>query len=78
MRSRNVLETLMAIEVMLSGIVLIFASASLEMDDVSGLVMALTVLVVAAAESCIGLGMLVSYYGLAGSVSGKGLRLVRV
>lgn len=73
----NVLEVLLSVEVMLSGIIISFIFASLEMDDVGGLVMGLMVLVVAAAESCVGLGVLVSYYGLSGTIVSKRLRLVR-
>lgn len=77
MKGKRVLEVLLAIEVMLSGLILGFVSLSLEMDEVSGLVMSLMILVVAAGESCIGLGILVSYYALSGGASSKKLRLIR-
>lgn len=77
LRSGYLIEILLAVEVMLGGLVLAFIGVSVEIDDVGGVVLGLVILVVAAAESCVGLGILVSYYGLAGSVSSRGLRLIR-
>lgn len=64
----NLIILLMNIEMMLLSITLFFVSASVYLDDVVGFIMGLMVLTVAAAESSIGLAILVSYYRLRGGI----------
>ena len=65
---RNILIVLMSIELMLLAINLNFAIFSNSIDDIIGQVFALLVLTVAAAESAIGLAILVIYYRLRGNI----------
>ena len=65
---RNILIVLMSIELMLLAINLNFVIFSNSIDDIIGQVFALLVLTVAAAESAIGLAILVIYYRLRGNI----------
>jgi NADH:ubiquinone oxidoreductase subunit K len=65
---RNILILLIAIELLLLAVNLFFVVSSIRLDDMSGQVMALYVLTVAAAESAIGLALLVVFFGVRGSV----------
>jgi len=66
---QNVLIIFMAIELMLLSINLNFIVSSVILDDLYGQLFALFILTVAAAESAIGLAILVSYYRVRGSIS---------
>lgn len=66
---KNIIVILMCIELMLLGINLHFIIYSVYLDDLLGQVFALFVLTVAAAESAIGLAILVVYYRLRGTIS---------
>ena len=59
---KNIIILLMSIELMLLSINLNFVTFSVFLDDLVGQVFALFVLTVAAAESAIGLAILVAYY----------------
>ena len=59
---KNIIILLMSIELMLLSINLNFVTFSVFLDDLMGQVFALFVLTVAAAESAIGLAILVAYY----------------
>lgn len=65
---KNILIILMSIELMLLAINLNFIIFSNSIDDIIGQVFALLVLTVAAAESAIGLAILVIYYRLRGNI----------
>lgn len=65
---RNLLLLLMSLEIVLFAINLIFVVFSFYMDDSTGQIFALVVLTVAAAESAIGLALLVIYYRLRGII----------
>lgn len=65
---RNTIVILMCIELMLLGININFIVFSVYLDDLLGQVFSLFVLTVAAAESAIGLAILVIYYRISGSV----------
>lgn len=60
----NFLSTLFAIEVMLLGCTLTFAFAAKILSHPEGYIYAVTVLVLAAAESVVGLGLLITIYRL--------------
>jgi NADH-quinone oxidoreductase subunit K len=66
---RNIIILLMAIELLLLAVNLFFVVRSMRLDDLGGQIMALYVLTVAAAESAIGLSLLVVFFGVRGSIS---------
>ena len=66
---KNIIIVLMSIELMLLSINMNFIIFSVYLDDVIGQIFALFVLTVAAAESAIGLAILVVYYRIKGLVS---------
>ena len=66
---KNVLIILMTFELILLSISMNFIIFSIYLDDLTGQLFALFILTVAAAESSIGLALLVSYYRVRGSVS---------
>lgn len=66
---KNIIVILMSIELMLLSVNMNFIIFSLYLDDMVGQLFALFVLTVAAAESAIGLGLLVVYYRLRGIIS---------
>jgi len=65
---KNILIVLMSIELMLLGLNLNFVIFSVIIDDIIGQIFTLMVLCVAAAESAIGLAILVIYYRSKGNI----------
>ncbi len=65
---KNILITLMSIELMLLAINLNFIIFSIYLDDLAGYVFVLFVLTIAAAESAIGLAILTIYYRLKNTI----------
>lgn len=65
----NLLTAFVAVEFMMLGVAAHSASASLLYSDVEGQYFLLVVLAVAAAESALGLAVLVQYYRLRGQVN---------
>ena len=74
---KNAILILISVELMLLAINFIFLVSSVYLDDRIGQIFALLILTVAAAESSIGLGLLVVYYRLQGSVSIESINLMR-
>lgn len=66
---KNIIIILMSIEIMLLSINLNFTFFSAHLNDVVGQVFALFILTIAAAESAIGLAILVIYYRIKGIIS---------
>jgi NADH-quinone oxidoreductase subunit K len=66
---RNVITIIIAVELLLLSINLNFIIFSVYLNDILGQVFALLVLTVAAAESAIGLAILVVYYRITGLIS---------
>jgi NADH-quinone oxidoreductase subunit K len=66
---KNIIIILMSIELMLLSININFVIFSVYLDDITGQVFALFVLTIAAAESAIGLAILVVYYRIKGIIS---------
>ena len=64
----SIISILISVELMLLSVNLNFIIFSIYLDDLVGQVIALFVLTVAAAESAIGLAILVVYYRLKGTV----------
>lgn len=75
--SGNVITMLMSLELMLAGASLMFLTSSFLLDDIAGQIFSIFILTVAAAESAIGLAMLVVYYKLTGSISIDRMVLLR-
>ena len=65
---KNILITLMSIELMLLAINLNFIVFSIYLDDLAGYVFVLFILTIAAAESAIGLAILTIYYRLKNTI----------
>lgn len=74
---KNILIMLMSIELMLLAVNLNFLFFSVYLDDFLGQLFALFVLTVAAAESAIGLALLVVYYRVRGSISVEFIHLMK-
>jgi len=74
---KNIIILLMSIELMLLAVNLNFIFFSVFLDDLLGELFALFVLTVAAAESSIGLALLVVYYRLRGSIDADLLSLLK-
>ena len=74
---RNLIIMLMSIELMLLAVNLSFLIFSVYLDDLVGQIFALLVLTVAAAESAIGLALLVVYYRVRGTISVEFINLMK-
>ena len=59
---KNIILMLISIEIMLLSITFLILLSSLNMDDIIGQTYAMYIIVVAGAESAIGLGILVAFY----------------
>jgi len=65
---KNILITIMSIEIMLLAVNLNFIIFSIYLDDITGYVFVLFILTIAATESAIGLAILTVYYKLKNSI----------
>jgi NADH-quinone oxidoreductase subunit K len=74
---KNLIVLLMCIELALLSINFILIISSSYLDNIVGELFAFYILVVAAAESAIGLSILVSYYRIKGTISVKFINLLR-
>ena len=74
---KNIIIMLMSIELMLLAVNLNFLVFSIYLDDLIGQLFALLILTVAAAESAIGLALLVVYYRVRGTISVEFINLMR-
>merc|ERR1711904_181635 len=74
---KNIILVLMSIELMLLGINLNLLSFSVYLDDLLGQIFALFIITVAAAESAIGLAILVIYYRLRRTIDIEFVRLMK-
>jgi NADH-ubiquinone oxidoreductase chain 4L len=66
---KNIILMLISIEIMLLSITFIILLNSLVIEDIIGQVFAIYIIVIAAAESAIGLGILVAFYRLRGNIT---------
>ena len=66
---RNIIIIIMSIELMLLAVNLLFIFLSIYLDDIIGQIFSLYILTIAAAESSIGLALIVIYYRLRGTIS---------
>lgn len=74
---KNIIIMLMSIELMLLAINFNFIIFSVYLDDLMGQMFALFVLTVAAAESAIGLAILVVYYRIRGTIAVEFVNLMK-
>jgi NADH-quinone oxidoreductase subunit K len=74
---KNIIIMLMSIELMLLAVNLNFLLFSVYLDDLIGQMFALLILTVAAAESAIGLALLVVYYRVRGTISVEFINLMK-
>ncbi len=74
---KNIIVMLMCIELLLLSINFMLIVGSTILDNIIGEVFAFYILVVAAAESAIGLSILVAYYRVRGTISVKYINLLR-
>jgi NADH-ubiquinone oxidoreductase chain 4L len=66
---KNIILMLISIEIMLLSITFLILINSLNFDDILGQTFAIYIITVAGAESAIGLGILVAFYRLRGSIA---------
>ena len=66
---KNILLMMISIEILLLAVTILVLASSMNFDDILGQTYAIYIIVLAAAESAIGLGILVAYYRLRGSIS---------
>jgi NADH-ubiquinone oxidoreductase chain 4L len=69
LNKKNIILMLISIEIMLLAVTLIILMNSWIFEDLMGQVFAIYIIVIAAAESAIGLGILVAFYRLRGSIT---------
>nr|YP_001315097.1 NADH dehydrogenase subunit 4L [Chlorokybus atmophyticus]ABO15104.1 NADH dehydrogenase subunit 4L [Chlorokybus atmophyticus] len=74
---KNIIIMLMSIELMLLAVNLNFAFFSVYLDDMMGQLFVLLILTVAAAESAIGLAILVAYYRIRGTIAVELIHLMK-
>nr|YP_008816093.1 NADH dehydrogenase subunit 4L [Microspora stagnorum]AGZ90329.1 NADH dehydrogenase subunit 4L [Microspora stagnorum] len=74
---KNIIIMLMSIELMLLAVNLNLLVFSVCLDDMMGQIFALLVLTVAAAESAIGLAILVVYYRIRGTIAVEFINLMK-
>ena len=66
---KNIILMLISIEIMLLSITFLILISSLSFDDILGQTFAIYIITIAGAESAIGLGILVAFYRLRGSIA---------
>lgn len=74
---RNIIIMLMSIELMLIAININLIAYSAYLDDIIGQLFALLILTVAAAESAIGLAIIVIFYRVRGTISVDSINLLK-
>lgn len=66
---KNIILMLISIEMMLLAVTLLVIISSFSFDDIVGQTYSVYIIAIAGAESAIGLGILVAYYRLRGTIS---------
>src|SRR3978361_641960 len=66
---KNIILMLISIEIMLLAVTVLVIISSFEFDDILGQTYSIYIIAIAGAESAIGLGILVAYYRLRGTIS---------
>ena len=73
----NLIIMLMSIELMLLAISVLFLINSVAIDNLIGQIFTIMILTIAAAESAIGLAILIAYYRVRGTIAVRSLNLLR-
>ena len=66
---KNIILMLISIEIMLLSITVLILLSSVYFDDILGQIFSIYIIAIAGAESAIGLGILVAFYRLRGSIA---------
>jgi len=66
---KNIILMLISIEIMLLSATFLILISSLSFDDILGQTFAIYIITIAGVESAIGLGILIAYYRLRGSIA---------
>jgi NADH-ubiquinone oxidoreductase chain 4L len=66
---KNIILMLISIEIMLLSVTFLILVSSISLDDIIGQSYAIYIIITAGAESAIGLGILVAFYRLRGSIA---------
>jgi NADH-quinone oxidoreductase subunit K len=74
---KNVLITIMSIELMLLSVNLNFIIFSIYLDDITGYIFVLFILTIAATESAIGLAILSIYYNLKQTIQMDAIKIIK-
>jgi len=74
---KTLIQILIALEICLLSILVNFSSTGLEIGELVGLIISLLITVIAAAESSLGLTIIIYFYKLRGSISSKNLNLLK-
>ncbi len=74
---KNILLVIVCVELVLLSINFIFLIFSFYLDDIFGQIFAIFILTVAAAESSIGLAILITYYRVKGTIAIESLHLLK-
>jgi NADH-ubiquinone oxidoreductase chain 4L len=69
LNKKNIILMLISIEIMLLSITFLILLSSVNFDDVLGQTLSVYIIAIAGAESAIGLGLLVAFYRLRGSIA---------
>ena len=66
---KNIILLFISIEIMLLGLTLSILNSAMKFEDIDGLIYGIIIIIIAGAESAIGLSILVSYYRLRGHIN---------
>lgn len=77
MMRRNILVILMSVEIMLNAVNLSFVAYARQLEDMGGQMAVFFIIVVAAAESAVGLGLLISMFRTLRTVDTDEIRLLK-
>ena len=69
LNKKNIILMLISIEIMLLSITFLILLSSVSFDDILGQTFSIYIIAIAGAESAIGLGILVAFYRLRGSIA---------
>ena len=69
LNKKNIILMLISIEIMLLSITFLILLSSVNFDDILGQTFSIYIIAIAGAESAIGLGLLVAFYRLRGSIA---------
>tara|TARA_B110000908_G_C10256301_1_gene455747 strand:+ start:3224 stop:3484 length:261 start_codon:yes stop_codon:yes gene_type:complete len=73
----NLIQVLLSLEICLLSILLNFSISVLILNDLGGVIIAVLITVIAAAESALGLSIIIFFYKMRGSISSKNLSLLK-